>query len=150
MGFWLLYPSQRCLEFRSHVSYFLYQCYLSSCTHLWTKDYSKMEGVPDYPIPCLKRHELNFSHVEMGSLIRQALAVPINFGPPQAEGTGESDGLPCKDYTDTSTSSFLCSPPPPPNIIGRFLIPLTLLSLFLLSVRLLGGLQVCRFHTMHI
>jgi hypothetical protein len=69
-----------------------------------------MEGVPDCPLPRSKRLELNFSHVEMGLLTRQATAVPITSGPPQAEGTGESDGLPCKDYMDTSTSSFLCFP----------------------------------------
>jgi hypothetical protein len=38
----------------------------------------------------------------------------------------------------------------PASIIGRFIIPLTLLLLFLLSVRLLGGLQVCRLHTVYI
>jgi hypothetical protein len=69
-----------------------------------------MEGVPDCPLPCSKRLELNFSHVEMGSLTQQVVAVPITSGPLQAEGTGESDGLLCKDYMDTLTSYFLCFP----------------------------------------
>jgi hypothetical protein len=38
----------------------------------------------------------------------------------------------------------------PATIIGRFLIPLILLSLFLLSVRFLGGLRVCRLHNVYI
>jgi hypothetical protein len=46
--------------------------------------------------------------------------VPKNSGPPQAESIGDSDGLSCKDYMDTSTSSFMCCPA---IIIGRFLIP---------------------------
>ena len=74
------------------------------------KNYSQTEGFPDYPLPCSKRLELNFSHVEMGLLTRQSIVVPITSGPLQAKSTGELDGLPCKDYKDTSTSSFLCFP----------------------------------------
>jgi hypothetical protein len=69
-----------------------------------------MKGVPDFPHPCSKRLELNFSHVEMGLLTHQVVVAPINFGPPQDEGMGDSDGPLCKGYTDTSTSSFLCFP----------------------------------------
>jgi hypothetical protein len=65
-----------------------------------------MEGVPNRPLPRLKRLELNFSHAEMDLLTWQVVTVPINFGPLQAEGTGELDGLPCKDYKDTSNFSF--------------------------------------------
>jgi hypothetical protein len=46
----------------------------------------------------------------MGLLTQQVVVAPITFGPPQAEGTGESGGLPCTGYMDTSTSSFLCFP----------------------------------------
>jgi hypothetical protein len=74
------------------------------------KDYSKTEGVPDRTILHLKRLELNFSHAEMDSLTRKAIVVPITSRPPQAEGTGESDGLPCKDYKDTLTFYFQCFP----------------------------------------
>jgi hypothetical protein len=42
----------------------------------------------------------------MGSLTHQAATVIITFGPPQAEGTGESGGLPHTGYMDTSTSFF--------------------------------------------
>jgi hypothetical protein len=52
-----------------------------------------MEGVPDFPLLHSKRLELDFSHVEMDSLTRQVVAVPINYGPLQAEGTSESGGL---------------------------------------------------------
>jgi hypothetical protein len=38
----------------------------------------------------------------------------------------------------------------PARIIGRFFIPLTLLSLFFLSVRLLGGLWVSRLHCVYL
>jgi hypothetical protein len=38
----------------------------------------------------------------------------------------------------------------PANIIGGFLIPLTLLSLFFLSFRLLGGLWVSRLHYVYL
>jgi hypothetical protein len=69
-----------------------------------------MEGVPDRPLPCLNRLEINFSHAEMDSLTRQEAALPITSGPPQAKGTGESNGLSCKDYKDTSNFSFQCFP----------------------------------------
>jgi hypothetical protein len=46
----------------------------------------------------------------MGSLTQQVVAAPITSGPPQVEGTGESGGLLCKGYTDTSTFSSLCFP----------------------------------------
>jgi hypothetical protein len=92
------------------MSYFLYQLYHSSCTHSWTKDYLKKEGVPEYPLSHLRRHELKYAHVEMGSLLRQAVVGPITSRPMQAEGTGESDGLPCKYYIDTLTSYFLYFP----------------------------------------
>jgi hypothetical protein len=38
----------------------------------------------------------------------------------------------------------------PTNIIGRFFIPLTLLSLFFLSFRLLAGLWINQLHYMYI
>jgi ABC-type Na+ efflux pump permease subunit len=38
----------------------------------------------------------------------------------------------------------------PASIIGGFLIPLTLLSLFLLFAKLMGGLWVCHLHTVYI
>jgi len=41
-----------------------------------------MEGFPDYPHPRLKRLELNFSHVEMGSLTQQVVVAPITYEPP--------------------------------------------------------------------
>jgi hypothetical protein len=69
-----------------------------------------MRGVPNYPNMCLKRLESYFSHAEMGSLTQQFVVAPITFGPPQVKGTGESDGPPCKGYTDTSNSSSLCFP----------------------------------------
>jgi hypothetical protein len=69
-----------------------------------------MKGVLDYPFPGSKRLELNFPHVEMGLLTRQATTVPITYASLQAEGTSELDGLPCNGYIDTSTSSFLCCP----------------------------------------
>jgi hypothetical protein len=69
-----------------------------------------MKGVPDCPLLCSKRLELKFSHVEMDSLTRKAITVPINSRPLQVEGIGESGGLSCKDYTDTSNYSFLCRP----------------------------------------
>jgi hypothetical protein len=57
-----------------------------------------------------------------------------------------------KDYS--KTKGVLDFPLPlcvsPANIIGGFVIPLTLLSLFLLFVRLLGGLRVFRFHNVYI
>jgi hypothetical protein len=70
------------------------------------KDYSNTEGVLGYPLSSSRRLELYFSRVEMGSLTRQVVVVPITSGPPQAEGTDGSGGLPCKDYKDTLTSSF--------------------------------------------
>jgi hypothetical protein len=70
-----------------------------------------MRGVPDCPHLCSKRLESYFSHVEMGLLAQQAVVVaPITSGPPQVEGIGESDGPPCKGYTDTLTFSSLCFP----------------------------------------
>jgi hypothetical protein len=69
-----------------------------------------MKGVPDCPHPRSQRLELNFSHEEMGSLTLQVVVVPITFGPPRVEGTGESGGLPCKGYMDTSTFFSLCFP----------------------------------------
>jgi hypothetical protein len=78
--------------------------------HSWTNDYLKMEGVFDKPPPCLNMLELNVSHEEMDSLTRQVIAVTITSGPPQAEGTSESDGLPYKYCRYTSTSSFQCFP----------------------------------------
>jgi hypothetical protein len=74
------------------------------------KDYLKTKGVPNGPLPRSSRLKLNFSHVEMGLLTRQIVVVPITFARSQDEGIGDSDGLPCKYYTDTSTSSFLCFP----------------------------------------
>jgi hypothetical protein len=38
----------------------------------------------------------------------------------------------------------------PTNIVSGFLISLTLLALFLLSFGLLGGLWICRWHTVYI
>jgi hypothetical protein len=69
-----------------------------------------MEGVPNYPLPHSKRLGLKFSHVEMNSLTWQVVVVPITYGPLQAKGIGDSGGLSCKDYIDTSTSSFMCFP----------------------------------------
>jgi hypothetical protein len=111
------------------------------------KNYSKMEGVLDCPHPCSERLELNFSHVEMGLLTQQVVVAPITFGPPQAEGTGESVVFHAQVTWILRLLLFSVSPT---SIIGRFLIPLTLLSLFLLSFRLLGGLWVCRLHTVYI
>jgi hypothetical protein len=74
------------------------------------QDYSKTEGVPNRPLPRLKRLELNFFHAKMDSLTWKSIVVPINSGPPQAKGTGESNGLLCKDYRDTLSSSFQCFP----------------------------------------
>jgi hypothetical protein len=65
-----------------------------------------MEGVLDCPLPCSRRLELDFSHLETDSLTWQVVVVPITSGPPQAEGTDGLGGLPYKDYKDTSTSSF--------------------------------------------
>ena len=69
-----------------------------------------MRGVPDYPYPRSKRLESYFSHVEMGSLAQQVVAVSITSWPLQVKGTGESDGPPCKGYTDTLTFASLCFP----------------------------------------
>jgi hypothetical protein len=69
-----------------------------------------MEGVLDFPLPQLKRLELNFFHVEMGLLKWQAVSMPITSRPLQVEGTGESDGLSCKDYMHTLTYYFICCP----------------------------------------
>jgi hypothetical protein len=74
------------------------------------KDYSKTKVVLDQPLLHSKRLELNYAHVEMDLLTRQAIYVPITSVHPQAEGTGESGGLLCKDYMGTSTSSFMCFP----------------------------------------
>jgi hypothetical protein len=74
------------------------------------KNYSKMEGVPDWPPLHSKRLELYFSHVETGSLTHQAATMPITSEPSQSKGTGESGGLPFKDYMDTSTFPFQCFP----------------------------------------
>jgi hypothetical protein len=99
------------------------------------------------PPPCSKSLELNVSHVEMGLLTCQSIFVPINSGPPQAEATSESGGLLCKDYMDTSTYSFLCCLR---HHYWWVSYPLTLISLFLLSFRLLGGLRVYRLHIVYI
>jgi hypothetical protein len=88
-----------------------------------------MEGVPDFPHPHSKRIELIFSHEEIGSLTKEVFAAPVTFGPPQAEGTGESGGLLCKGYMDTSTLFSLCFPhqhcwwvsyPPYPSFIVSY------------------------------
>jgi hypothetical protein len=69
-----------------------------------------MEGVLDFSLPRLRRLELYFARVKMGSLTRQVVVVPITSGPSQAKGTDGSSGLPCKYYKDTLTSSFHCLP----------------------------------------
>jgi hypothetical protein len=62
----------------------------------------------------------------MGLLTQQAITVPVTFGPPQAQGIGESDGLPCKGYVDNSAFFSLCFPhqhywwvsyPPYPSLV---------------------------------
>jgi hypothetical protein len=100
------------------------------------KDYSKTEGVPDYPLPHSKRLELNFSHVEMGWLTRQAIIVLITFGYKPRELMIWM--VFCENITwILRLLLFYVSLA---NIIGSFLIPLTLLSLLLLSSRMLGHL----------
>jgi hypothetical protein len=54
--------------------------------------------------------------------------MPITSGPPQAEETSESDGLPCKDYMDNS--NFFFSVFPPPTLLTGFLSPLPFFSCF--------------------
>jgi hypothetical protein len=46
----------------------------------------------------------------MDSSTRQVTVVPITSGPLEVEGTSDSDGLPFKDYKDTSNFSFQCFP----------------------------------------
>jgi hypothetical protein len=70
----------------------------------------KTRGVPDFPHPHSKRIESYFSHVGMCSLENKAPSTPITSGPPQVEGTGDSDGPLCKGYMDTLTFSSLCFP----------------------------------------
>jgi len=89
-----------------------------------------------------------FSLVEKCSLAQKVVVALIAFGILQDEGTSESSGRPCKDYTNTMTSS---SSFPPTKIFGILFIPFTLLiSLFLLSLGLLVGLGIHQLHTVYI
>jgi hypothetical protein len=106
-----------------------------------------MKGVPDCPHPCSKRLELNFSHEEMGSLTLQAVVVPITFGPLQSRAQVSRVVFHAKVAWILQLLSLCVSPT---NIIGGFLIPLTLLSLFFLPFSLLVGLWVRRLHTVYI
>jgi hypothetical protein len=69
------------------------------------------------------------------------------FGPLEAGDKGGLGGILCIGCMDTapSISQYFCA-----IIIGGFLISLTLLSLFFLSFRLLGGLWISRLHCVYI
>jgi hypothetical protein len=84
-------------------------------------------GVPDFPLPCLwmRKPKPYFSLVEKGSSTQQVVVALIASGLLQAKGIGESGGIPCRDYMDTSTSSSPFFPPP--TLLVAFLSPLPFL-----------------------
>jgi hypothetical protein len=69
-----------------------------------------MERVLGYPLLCLQRLELDFSHVENDWLTQQVVFVPQTFGHLQAKDIDGLGGLLCTSCMDTSPSISQCFP----------------------------------------